>query len=131
MKTKTTKNMEEKINEFFQISGESKTASTFLNNQLMTIPKNTLIEAFHLFKLEPVYMYLTEEHLKEGKTDWNISGYVRYIDMYLLEMSGGKRTELVRVGEDLTGKRPTSFSSRLLRIEIISLFLQKILQQSN
>lgn len=131
MEHKTTKNMKEKVNDFFQISEDVTTASIIMNEKLVNSSKHTLIDAFHQFGLEPIYMYLTMKHMNKEKMNWNITGFIRYLDMYLIEMSGGKRTELIQLGEKLTGKQPTSFSIRLLRIEIISMFLQKILQQSN
>lgn len=101
--------------------------SLYMNQRLLDMTTDELVVACRNFGLEPVRAYLDKRTIPSPTEDNSIRGFVRYMDTYLMEQSGGKRTELVRLGKELTGQEPTARPNRLLRLEIIYQYLTHIL----
>lgn len=120
------KTMETKLNKIFDVGDKKYQASLFVNMRLLTMPKDMLVEMCHEFGLYPVEKYLDTRIIESDEGNWNIRGFIRYMDIYLIENSGGNRKNLVQLGENLTKKKPSAFSPRLLRMEIISAYLSTI-----
>lgn len=110
----------EQMQKVFDIRDEKYQTSLFVNMRLADMPKNELLSISREYGISPVEEYLDIRTIKQEEGNRNVRGFIRYIDTYLIERSGGKRTELLKIGEQLIGKKPESFSMRLIRLEIIS-----------
>lgn len=93
--------------------------STQVNGQMKCMGKEQMRKSFEQFGLLPVKTYL------DRQTD-NKEGFIRYMDAYLVEQSGGKRKDLLEIGEQLTGQVIHIFSMRLIRLSIISAYIEKL-----
>lgn len=120
----------EQMDKYFNWDDKKDQAVSNINMTLLQMPKHLLLDTCRRFGLNPVYRYLNIDRLKTEKTDWDIKGFIRYMDTYLIELSGGQRQKLITMGEAVIGQKPASFSPRLIRLEIISSLLTKILKQS-
>ncbi len=110
--------MEEKLAAMRNYFGKS--SGTEINQRLQAMSKEELQTLYHKFGLLPVITYF------QGKTmGEDIKGFVRYMDNYLIECSGGNRQNLIRLGEELTGQSIKGNSLRIIRSEIISHYLRK------
>lgn len=121
----TTKNRE-KMYDFFEIKDQKYKNSLLVNAQLLAMTKKEIMGALHRFGLNPIREYLDERTINTSGNNWNIRGYIRYMDTYLIETSGGKRSKLIRLGKQLTGQESHAYSMRLIRIEIITAFLTNL-----
>lgn len=107
------------MNKFFDLGDARYQRSLVMNAKLMAIPKEKLRDIFEAFDLLPVTEYFDSRTLNK-ENNQNIRGYIWYLDRYLIEKSGGRRSALTVLGARLTGTKPTAFSMRLMRMEIIS-----------
>lgn len=127
----TTEVTRDKMDAFFYAEekqvDEQYMQSLYMNQRLLDMTTDELVVACRKFGLDPVWAYLDKRTIPSPTEDNSIKGFVRYMDTYLMEQSGGKRTELVRLGKELTGQEPTARPNRLLRLEIIYQYLTHIL----
>lgn len=86
---------------------------------------DAMIKSIHNFGLDPVYAYLDFTQVRDQNSTWDIRGFVTYIDNYLIETSGGERTKLKELGCQIMGKQPNAFSTRMIRMELISFILSQ------
>lgn len=118
-------NLKEEMQAVFLSGGAKYQTSLLVNMKLLSMSDPEMIDTFQKFGLSPIGEYLDIRTLNVGDNNWAIRGFIRYIDRYLIERSGGKRSELVKLGKEINGKEPSAFSIRLMRLEIISTFLSK------
>lgn len=115
------------MNHFFNVTNDKYEINLLVNSQLSSMDKETLKEAISRFELRPVDEYLIRKTSQQSKTgneeDVNLDGFARYIDAYLVELSGGKRSELIRIGTKIMGRTPKAYSTRLMRLEILDYLL--------
>ena len=115
------------MNRFFNITDDKYKVSLAVNSQLLSMGKAQLKEVIAQFGLLPVNEYLALKTLRyymtDDKVDMNLDGFARYIDAYLIEISGGKRSELIRIGTNIMGRKPKAYSTRLIRLEILDYLL--------
>lgn len=115
--------------QFFKIGDQKYQTSLFINMRLLGMGKEEIVVACQKFGLQPVKQYLDIRTINgdnEKERNLNVRGYLRYMDIYLIQMSGGKRKELIKLGEELTGKNYTASSLRLIRLDIISSILASL-----
>lgn len=117
-----TTNVRQQMDNFFDIIDERYQTSLFINMQLQKMSKEKMRKAFQKFGLGIVSEYLDIRTINNHQY---INGFIRYMDAYLIEMSGGKRTELLKLGKELTGYNSKAFSLRLVRLDIISHYLSE------
>lgn len=86
----------------------------YVNQILQDMSKEELAFVVQNFGLFPVQVYL---HTKEPPND--ISGFVRYLDNYLLIHTGGSRINLQHVGRQITGKSVPLSTFRLMRAKLL------------
>ena len=115
--------MTKEMQNFFEPQDDKYQRSLLVNIQLLSMPRKQLIKACHKFGLEPVNEYFDQRTLRRGEGNWAFRGFIRYLDAYLLEASGGKRTKLVQLGERMTGSMIKASSMRLIRMEVIGKLL--------
>lgn len=118
--------VKQQMDRFYNIDENVDQISTFVGNQMKNMPKGKLSESVQKFGLCPIEEYLDKETLRNNTKAIDMGGYIRYLDTYLLEMSGGKRTELLKVGKKLVDHSFLIFSTRLLRTAIISEYFSKL-----
>lgn len=113
--------LKKQMDEFYKLdtSMEHANVSAQVNEYMKSMEKEQMGESFGRFGLLPVETYLDKE-------DGNNQGFIRYVDAYLVEQSGGKRETLLSVGKQLTGKDIQMFSMRLIRVAIISAYMAKL-----
>ena len=115
--------MNTNMTDFFKTTDKKYEDSLLINMQLLAMPKEQMQVACQDYGLAPVKQYLDMRTSQTGDGNWNIRGFIRYLDTYLIEVSGGKRSELSKLGGELTGRKPRAFSLRLMRADIIQTFL--------
>ena len=108
---------------FFRVDDKRYQTSIYMNTQLWSMSKKEMSNVIDKFGLSPVWKYLDPRTINGEEGNRNIRGFARYMDNYFLEMSGGSRTTLTRLGRAATNKYPTAFSLRLMRLEIITSIL--------
>ena len=106
------------MNKFFNVQDNMQQTLLSVNSQLLSMNKEQLENVISRFGLLPVNEYVHKVNNKE-----DITGFIRYIDAYLLEASGGKRSRLIQVGTKIMGTKPKAYSNRLVRLEILDYLL--------
>ena len=105
------------MNAFFQVESDDIQNQTQVNTRLLSMNREQLRYTVSRFGLFPISEYLVTTPVKIDKNA--VVGFARYLDVYLLEMSGGKRSELIKLGVKIMGREPKAFSNRLIRLEIV------------
>lgn len=126
MKSETNKNVMDK---FFNVESSQPNISQKINDLFLSMSTDIMIETIQQFGLDPIYAYLDFSQIRGQNPTWNIHGFVTYIDNYLIENSGGKRSKLNQLGYQIMGRYPTAFSMRMIRMELISFLLSQQLKQ--
>lgn len=113
------------LDEYFQIYDEPFTRSLYINHLLLHMTTAQLRQTCQTYGLEPMEQYLDMRTLQTKDGEENIKGFIRYLDIYLIEKSAGKESDLRILGETLLGVPLTGKTARLLRLEIIQGMLLK------
>lgn len=105
------------MNVFFRVESNDVQNQAQVNTRLLSMNREQLRYTVSRFGLFPISEYLVTTPVKIDKNA--VVGFARYLDVYLLEMSGGKRSELIKLGVKIMGREPKAFSNRLIRLEIV------------
>lgn len=105
------------MNVFFRVESNDVQNQAQVNTRLLSMNREQLRYTVSRFGLFPISEYLVTTPVKIDKN--MVVGFARYLDVYLLEMSGGKRSELIKLGVKIMGREPKAFSNRLIRLEIV------------
>ena len=105
------------MNAFFRVESDDVQNQAQVNTRLLSMNREQLRYTVSRFGLFPISEYLVTTPVKIDKNA--VVGFARYLDVYLLEMSGGKRSELIKLGVKIMGREPKAFSNRLIRLEIV------------
>lgn len=126
------KNQIEEMNRYFNNDvmryERPKSEVEYISNQLRAMSIDEISEAINRFGLDPLQIYLSKhKKLKNTFSYLTLEPFIKYLDSYLIEHSGGKVEELQKLSQLIIGEANDYPTARLMRLSIINIYFKPYL----